>query len=131
MKQTIAWDKIILYIMVGTIILYGLAQLKFPKPDVEVIDTTFNTKAVDSLLRKKDSLDIKVIQLQHELTIALKDRANNTKNKNNEQLSEIKRIPSLRNPERDSIWTVLLNAKDSIPHRYWDILEQDTRRKSN
>lgn len=123
MKQTIAWDKIILYIIVGTVVLYGLARLRFPQPDVEVIDTTFNTEAVNSLLKQKDSLDIKVIQLENELKTVLDDRADNIKNKNNEKLSEIKRIPSLGNTERDSIWSVLLNAKDSIPQRYWDLLD--------
>jgi hypothetical protein len=59
------------------------------------------------------------------------ERIKNINKTNNDKVKEINNIPNLNAVERDSLWTILLNSKDSIPRRYWDILESKSRRKSS
>lgn len=86
---------------------------------------------VEQLNKNKQEIDNKVDSIITINNNKNKNRIQNVKNKNKKNDENIKRIPSTDYWERDSIWSILLNSKDSLPTRYWDILEQRARRKSN
>jgi hypothetical protein len=129
MEHKINWDKIALYVVVMIAFIYLISVLKELKPQTDVLNTTLDTSEIEKLIKEKDSLVNAMDKLQLDYEYETNDRINNITNSNNNKQNEINNIPNLRNVERDSIWSILLTSKDSLPQRYWDLLEQTTRRK--
>jgi hypothetical protein len=130
MEQKISWDKIVLYLSLVVAFIYLVSVLKEFKPKPEVSPVIFDTTKVDDLQRQKDSLDAAIKDLTTNFKENTSNRVNNINAQNNTIKNEINLIPSLRDAQRDSIWAILLSSKDSLPTRYWDLLEQRTGRKS-
>lgn len=129
MEHKINWDKIILYVLATVAFIYLIGVIREFKPKTQILPTTFDTSKVEELVSKKDSLENVIKQLQNDFNSKTTERVNNINTQNNTLKNEITNIPNLRNAQRDSIWAILLSSKDSLPTRYWDLLEQRTRRE--
>ena len=124
----INWDKITKYVLIGMVVILSIflfRECNKPQPSVPPQPTV-----VQQLKDDKQNTDQKVDQTTTNYDTKTTNRSTNVKDKNKKHGEDIKRIPSIDNRERDSLWTILLNSKDSLPTRYWDILEQRARRKS-
>lgn len=111
--------------MVVILSMFLFRECNKPQPSVPPQPTV-----IQQLNDDKQNTDQKVDQTTTNYDTKTTNRSQNVKDKNKKHGEDIKRIPSTDNRERDSLWTILLNSKDSLPTRYWDILEQRARRKS-
>jgi hypothetical protein len=128
MGQEIKWDRIALYVLVSAIVLYGIyTYSNYVQNKVTPPPTPAVIQQIDD--DKKDA-DVQQTQVVKDYKDKTTNRTTKNKKQNDKANQDIKLIPSLDRRERDSIWSILLNSKDSLPTRYWDLLEQRARRKS-
>lgn len=131
MEHKINWDKTILYLLITVAFIYLVGVLKEIGMGPQVEPVTFDTSEVDRLVSEKDSLENALKRLQQDFNLITTERIDNITTQNNTRQNEIINIPNLRTAQRDSIWSILFTSKDSLPQRYWDLLEQRTRREGN
>lgn len=118
-------NKLILGILILAFLIYVVQVFKPKEPTLQI------PSQVEQLFEKKDSLDIEMKNDNENIKNKIVSKINNTKKQNEKQIKEIIDIPNLDRAERDSIWSIILTDKDSLPTRYWNILEQRARRQSN
>ena len=120
-------DNIVKWVLIAVVAIFSIFKLKdCNKPSSDV-----NDEEIELLNRQKDSLDKINQQILIEYDTIYMDRIVETKTKNKKSNEKVKRIPTLSDPERDSVWAKIFSAKDSLPTRYWDLLEQEARREDN
>jgi hypothetical protein len=122
------WDKTTKYVLIGMVVILSIflfRECNKPQPLVPPQPTV-----IQQLKDDKQNTDQKVDQTTINYDNKTTKRSQNVKDKNKKHVEDIKRLPSTDSRERDSLWTILLNSKDSLPTGYWNLLEQRARRKS-
>ncbi len=120
-------DNIVKWVLIATVAIFSIVKLKnCNKPASD-----FTDEEIELLNKQKDNLDKETERILIEYDTIYMDRIVETKTKNKKSNEKIKRIPTLSDPKRDSIWAEIFSAKDSLPTRYWDLLEQESRREDN
>lgn len=120
-------DNIVKWVLIATVAIFSIVKLKnCNKPASD-----FTDEEIELLNRQKEDLDKATEKILIEYDTIYMDRIVETKTKNKKSNEKIKRIPTLSDPKRDSIWAEIFSAKDSLPTRYWDLLEQESRRESD
>jgi len=123
----INWDKITKYALLGIVLVLIIVMVRqCAKP--EPIPPTPAPPIIQQLNGDKQDLDNNTDQTVTDYNNNITNRSTNVKNKNKKHSQDIKRVPNLCDPVRDSIWSKLLNSKDSLPTGYWDLLEQAARK---
>jgi len=123
----VRYDNIVKWVLIAAVAIFAIVKLKnCNKPASD-----FTDEEIELLNRQKDSLDKVTREILIEYDTIYMDRIVETKTKNKKSNEKIKRIPTLSDPKRDSVWTEIFSAKDSLPTRYWDLLEQESRRESD
>ena len=123
----VRYDNIVKWVLIATVAIFAIVKLKnCNKPSSD-----FTDDEIELLNKQKDSLDKETKKIIHEYDTVFMDRIVEVKTKNNKSNEKIKRIPTLSDPKRDSVWTEIFSAKDSLPTRYWDLLEQEAGREGN
>lgn len=116
-------DKLILYLLVAGVVVFGI--IRFTEKDKEpAVDLNNEFKKQEQII---NTIDNTITDYNEKSS----NRAKQTKKNNEKSVKKIDNIPNLNTVERDSLWTILLTSEDSIPGRYWDILEKQSRRKSS
>lgn len=121
MDRKINYERILLYILLFTAIIYGIHRFSSDK----------NTSKIDQIDKQIDSTITSSKDKIENYNNKTEKRVKEIKKENEKQIKEIDNIPKLNVTQRDSLWTILLNSEDSLPRRYWDILELKTRRQSS
>ncbi len=120
-------DNIVKWVLIATVAIFAIVKLKnCNKPASD-----FTDEEIELLNKQKDNLDKETERILIEYDTIYMDSIVETKTKNKKSNEKIKRIPTLSDPKRDSIWAEIFSAKDSLPTRYWDLLEQESRREDN
>jgi hypothetical protein len=120
-------DNIVKWVLIATVAIFSIVKLKnCNKPASD-----FTDEEIELLNKQKDNLDKETERILIEYDTIYMDRIVETKTKNKKSNEKVKRIPTLSDPQRDSIWAEIFSAKDSLPTRYWDLLEQESRREDN
>ena len=120
-------DNIVKWVLIATVAIFAIVKLKnCNKPASD-----FTDEEIELLNKQKDNLDKETERILIEYDTIYMDRIVETKTKNKKSNEKIKRIPTLSDPKRDSIWAEIFSAKDSLPTQYWDLLEQESRREDN
>jgi hypothetical protein len=120
------YNKILNYVLIGAVIILAIVlfrQCNKPQP--------FQPQTppiIQQLNDDKNDLDDNTDQTVTDYNNNTTNRSTNVKKKNKKRDQDIKRIPNLCDPVRDSIWAKLINSKDSLPTGYWDLLEQAARK---
>jgi hypothetical protein len=123
----INYSKIANYVLLGIILVLTIVMVKqCNKP--EPIPPTPVPPIIQQLNDDKQDLDDNTDQTVIDYNNNTTNRSTNVKKRNKKRDQDIKRVPNLCDPVRDSIWTKLLNSKDSLPTGYWDLLEQAARK---
>lgn len=116
------WYWLIIFIMFLVIVRF-YKQLYVNKP----ID---QTNKIEEL---RDSVNV-LTQDYEDLLLAYENKqttvVQNITKKNKQNAKDISNIPNLDASKRDERWTTALSQEDSIPWRYWSILEQTTGGRS-
>lgn len=121
------YSKIINYVLGGIVIIMLIVMIRqCNKPDT--ISPTSVPPIIQQLNDDKNDLDDNTDQTVTDYNTNTTNRSTNVKNRNKKRDQDIKRIPNLCDPVRDSIWAKLINSKDSLPTGYWDLLEQAARK---
>ncbi len=121
MDRKINYERIILIILIFGTIIYAINRFTSDKNSSKI--DQINTQIDSTLESSNEEID--------KYKTRKKERVKKVKEKNEKQIEEIRNIPKLGTSQRDSLWTILINSEDSLPRRYWDILERKTRRKSS
>lgn len=112
--------------MIAMLIIMYLLYKKANQP----VEVPKDPMVIEQLHQKVDSL----VNANENLQIAYDNKQatiiNNITYKNASDAKIISGISALNNHQRDSLWTILLTSKDSIPGRYWNILKQKTGGRS-
>ena len=123
----VRYDNIVKWVLIATVAIFAIVKLKnCNKPSSD-----FTDDEIELLNRQKDSLDKVTRDILIEYDTVFMDRIVEVKTKKNKSNEKIKRIPTLSDPKRDSVWTEIFRAKDSLPTRYWDLLEQEAGGEGN
>jgi hypothetical protein len=123
----VRYDNIVKWVLIAIVAIFAIVKLK----DCNGPTSDFTDEEIELLNRQKDSLDKSTQQIIIQYDTVVVERTKNVKSKNRKSNEEIKRIPTYSDPKRDSIWSEIFSAKDSLPTRYWDLLEQESRRENN
>lgn len=119
-------SRLLNYILIGAVITLTIVLFKqCNKPQPFQPQTP---PIIQQLNDDKNDLDDNTDQTVNDYNNNTTNRSTNVKNKNKKRNQDIKRIPNLCDPIRDSIWSKLINSKDSLPTGYWDLLEQAARK---
>jgi len=120
------YNKILNYVLIATVIVLAIVlfkQCNKPQPFQPQIPPI-----IQQLNDDKQDLDDNTDQTVTDYNNNTTNRSTNVKKKNKKHDQDIKHIPTFGDPIRDSIWSKLLNSKDSLPTGYWDLLEQAARK---
>jgi hypothetical protein len=123
----VRYDNIVKWVLIATVAIFAIFKLK----DCNKPASDFTDEEIELLNKQKDSLDNATEKILIEYDTIYMDRIVETKTKNKKSNEKVKRIPTLSDPQRDSVWAKIFSAKDSLPTRYWDLLEQESRREGN
>ena len=88
------------------------------------------SKVIENLRDSVDNLVEKNIEVQAQYDNQQKILIENINNTNEKIITKIVNIPRYSDNQRDSLWSVLEAQEDSVPRRYWDILNQKTGGRS-
>lgn len=124
-QKVIQWDRIILYLGILGILIYGIHTYK------EVNKPIQNQDVIEKMKDSKDSLSDRKDKLIEDFNKKTKDRSTNQIKKNEEAIKEINNLPNASIHERDSLLSRLFSSEDSLSRRYRDFLESKARRKSS
>jgi hypothetical protein len=120
------YNKILNYVLIAAVIVLAIVLFKqCNKPQPFQPQTP---PIIQQLNDDKQDLDDNTDQTVTDYNNNTTNRSTNVKKKNKKRDQDIKRIPTFCDPVRDSIWSKLLNSKDSLPTGYWDLLEQAARK---
>ena len=97
----------------------------YKKPAVTVV--VEDTKKIEQLRRTVDSLVTEYSLLQSSYNSMQNTTIDNTITQNKKNAKKVNNIPTLSDPQRDSMWSTLSTSQDSVPGGYWDILKPKTR----
>jgi len=122
----INYNKILNYVLVGVVLILAVVLFKQCNKPQPVQPQT--PPIIQQLNDDKQDLDDNTDQTVTNYNDNTTNRSTNVKKRNKKRDQDIKRVPSLCDPVRDSIWSKLLNSKDSLPTGYWDLLEQAARK---
>ena len=120
------YNKILNYVLIATVIV--LAILLFKQCNKPQSFQPQIPPIIQQLNDDKQDLDDNTDQTVTDYNNNTTNRSTNVKKKNKKRDQDIKLIPTFGDPVRDSIWSKLLNSKDSLPTGYWDLLEQAARK---
>ena len=109
------------FIMIAMIIV--IVKLYYKPATTIVVE---DTKAIERLRFTVDSLTNAHLAFQEDIANQQAVLIENITKQNKKYAKKINDIPKLSDPERDNIWSDLNTSEDSLPGRYWDILEQKT-----
>lgn len=119
-------SKILNYVLIAAVIVLAIVLFKQCNKPQPFQPQTPNI--IQQLNDDKNDLDDNTDQTVTDYNNNTTNRSTNVKNKNKKRNQDIKRVPTLCDPVRDSIWSKLINSKDSLPTGYWDLLEQAARK---
>jgi hypothetical protein len=120
------YNKILNYVLIAAVIVLAIVLFKqCNKPQPFQPQTP---PIIQQLNDDKQDLDDNTDQTVTDYNNNTTNRSTNVKKKNKKRDQDIKLIPTFCDPVRDSIWSKLLNSKDSLPTGYWDLLEQAARK---
>lgn len=88
------------------------------------------SKVIENLRDSVNNLVEKNVQIQTEYDNQQKILIENINNTNEKIITKIVGIPRYSDGQRDSLWAVIETQEDSVPRRYWDILNQKTGGRS-
>jgi hypothetical protein len=88
------------------------------------------SKVIENLRDSVNNLVEKNVQIQTEYDNQQKILIENINNTNEKIITKIVGIPRHSDGQRDSLWAVIETQEDSVPRRYWDILNQKTGGRS-
>ena len=88
------------------------------------------SKVIENLRDSVNNLVEKNVQIQTEYDNQQKILIENINNTNEKIITKIVGIPRYSDGQRDSLWAVIETQDDSVPRRFWDILNQKTGGRS-
>ena len=88
------------------------------------------SKVIENLRDSVNNLVEKNVQIQTEYDNQQKILIENINNTNEKIITKIVGIPRYSDGQRDSLWAVIETQEDSVPRRYWDILNKKTGGRS-
>jgi hypothetical protein len=95
----IRYDNIVKWVLIATVAIFAIVKLKnCNKPASD-----FTDEEIELLNRQKDSLDKVTKEILIEYDTIYMDRIVETKTKNKKSNEKVKRIPTLTDPQRDSV----------------------------
>jgi hypothetical protein len=113
-------SKILNYVLIGIVVVMMIILIRqCNKPQPQPLPPT-----IQQLHDNKQQLDDNTTKVIDDHKTTTDNRVTNVKQRNKKHGEDIKRIPNFCDPVRDSIWARLNSSKDSLPTRYWDLLEQ-------